>query len=117
MVDLFSRVSIFKSFIRCVGNEEESTNGARIEKASEPTESSGDGLGFFGRALAKEKIKKVETEERRSQIYGSIMKNNFSSESDEEEAFVPTRRPGERGKSAAKDELDSDEDSHSPIEG
>jgi hypothetical protein len=38
-------------------------------------------------------------------------------ESDEEEAFVPTRRPGERGKSAAKDELDSDEDSHSPIEG
>ncbi|CBY39128.1 unnamed protein product [Oikopleura dioica] len=38
-------------------------------------------------------------------------------ESDEEEVFVPIRRPGERGKSAAKDELDSDEDSHSPIEG
>jgi len=38
-------------------------------------------------------------------------------ESEEEEAFVPIRRPGERGKSAAKDELDSDEDSHSPIEG
>lgn len=30
---------------------------------------------------------------------------------------MPIRRPGERGKSAAKDELDSDEDSHSPIEG
>ena len=38
-------------------------------------------------------------------------------ESEEEEAFVPIRRPGERGKSAAKDEHDSDEDSHSPIEG
>ena len=38
---------IFNKSIRCVGNEEESEIGARIEKESEPTKSSGDGLRFF----------------------------------------------------------------------
>lgn len=38
-------------------------------------------------------------------------------ENEKEDDFVPVRRPGERGKSAAKEQLDSDEESHSPIEG